>query len=150
MIAEHGISRSAQAGRLQEAVEVICRDKTRTKLTLNLEECKELKDVTPLAKLGELQSLQKLELTLSGCKQLVDVTGLAKLGGLQSLQDFSLGLSGCKKLPESLQKMFTNKPKPSWVEEADYAYISNITEFAAACKGGADGHEGGDPAEWPA
>ena len=104
MIAEHGISRSAQAGRLQEAVEALCRDKTRTKLHLNLVLCKELKDVTPLAKLGDLQSLQ----------------------------DFILDLERCSKLPESLQNFWTNK-----------------AEFAAACKGGADGHEGGD-AEWPA
>ena len=89
--------------------------------------------MTPLAKLGELQSLQELTLWLSYCKQLVDVTPLAKLGKLQSLQKLDLRLNRTSpKVPESLRKNFTNK-----------------AEFAAACKGGADGHEGGD-LEWPA
>ena len=151
MIAEHGISRSAQAGRLQEAVEVVCRGVTRTKLDLNLANCEELKDVTPLAKLGELQSLQELKLNLSNCRQLVDVTGFAKLGDLQSLQKLELNLMFCSKLPENLQKLFTNDAEVAkvWGCTPHTTAALALAEFAAACKGGADGHEG-DDFEWPA
>ena len=67
MIAEQGISRSARAGRLEKAMEVVCGDKVQTTLDLNMWFA-QLVDVTPLAKLGELQSLQQLTLSLSLCK----------------------------------------------------------------------------------
>ena len=58
------------AGRLQEAMEIVCADQTQTELVLNLSSSNSLVDVTPLAKLGELQSLQQLTLSLNVCEQL--------------------------------------------------------------------------------
>ena len=39
----------------------------------------------------------------------MDVPPLAKLGELQSLQQLQLGLWDCKKLPSRFQKEFTNR-----------------------------------------
>ena len=77
-------------------MEFVCGDKEQTTLELNIRRCNELVDITPLAKLGELQSLQQLTLDLSYCDSLVDVSPLAKLGELQSLQQLTLNLSSCK------------------------------------------------------
>ena len=70
MFAAHTIGRSAKEGRLEQAMEVVCGDKQQTTLELNFSSCKELVDITPLAKLGELQSLQQLTLDLRWCSKL--------------------------------------------------------------------------------
>ena len=77
MVAAHGIGRSARAGQLEKAIAVVCGDRNQTKLELNLSWCDALDDVAPLAKLGELQSLQQLTLVLARCEALVDVASLA-------------------------------------------------------------------------
>ena len=148
MFAAQAIGRSANVGRLEKAMEFVCGDKEQTTLELNMSntsklvdvtplaklgelqrlqqltlclgDCSSLADITPLARLGELQSLQQLALDLSSCSQRVDITPLAKLGELHSLEELMLDLKECPKLPSSLQKEFTSP-----------------AEFAAACSSGA-------------
>ena len=108
MIAEQGIGRSADAGRLEKAMEVVCGDVKQTSLELNMSSCKKLVDITPLAKLGELRSLQQLTLQLNRCKKLQDVTPLAKLRELRSLQQLTLNLWFCEKLHPRFQEKFTS------------------------------------------
>ena len=120
MFAEQAIGASAREGRLEQAMEFVCGDEEQTTLELNMCWSEQLVDITPLAKLGELQSLQQLTLGLSSCDSLVDVSPLAKLGELQSLQQLTLSLRDNYKLPSRLQKEFTS-----------------LAEFLAACESGA-------------
>ena len=78
-------------------------------LTLDLGVCKSVVEISALAKLGELQSLQQLTLSLYHCKRVVDVWPLAKLGRLQSLQQLEVDLQWCDELPCILQRTFSSR-----------------------------------------
>ena len=91
------------AGPLQEAMEIVCADQTQTELVLNLSSSKSLVDVTPLAKLAELPSLQQLTLDLRYCYKLPS----SLQGEFSSLTEFlaacesgALRLGLCRHDPE--------------------------------------------------
>ena len=83
MLAEHAARHSAEAGQLQKAVEFLCGDEERKKLTLNFYSCSQLSDVSALAALGGLQNIAQLNLYFGGCLQLSD----ANVRGLRGLAE---------------------------------------------------------------
>ena len=148
MFAAQGIGRTARAGRLEKAMEVVCGDRKQTSLELNMSFCEELVDITPLAKLGELQSLQQLTLSLWQCSWLVDVAPLAKLGELQSLQQLTLNLNLCERLVDitplaklgelrSLQQLTLDLRGCRKLPSRMMKEFTNLAEFLAACESGA-------------
>ena len=96
--AEPALNQSAQKGSLQKAMDVLCADTNRTKVTVDLISCSELSDLTPLRALGHLQNLNQLTLLLGGCRQLSDLTPLGVLKTLQNLKQLTLDLSYCLSL----------------------------------------------------
>merc|ERR1719379_2756224 len=62
MLAEPALNQSAQKGSLQKAMDILLADTHRTKVTLDLSNCFELSDLTPLRALEHLQNLNQLTL----------------------------------------------------------------------------------------
>ena len=60
MLAEPALNQSARKGSLQKAMDVLCADTHRTKVTVDLSYCSQLSDLTPLRALGHLQNLNQL------------------------------------------------------------------------------------------
>merc|ERR1719159_885982 len=79
MLAEPALNQSAQKGSLQKAMDVLCADTHRTKVTVNLSYCSQLSDLTPLRALGHLQNLNQVTVDLRSCSQLSDLTPLGAL-----------------------------------------------------------------------
>ena len=100
MLAEPALNQSAQKGSLQKAMDVLCADTHRTKVTVDLSSCSELSDFTPLGALAHLPNLNQLTLILSGCGQLSDLTPLGALAHLQNLNQLTLELSYCSELSD--------------------------------------------------
>ena len=85
MLAEPALNQSAQKGSLQKAMDVLCADTHRTKVTVSLESCYQLSDLTPLRALEHLQNLNQLTLNLRGCSQLSEDSARTQLKGLIDL-----------------------------------------------------------------
>ena len=119
MFAAHGIGRSANVGRLEKAMEVVCGDKEQTNLELSMSGCEELVDITPLAKLAELQSLQQLTLDLRLCENLPS----RWLKKFTNLADF---LAACES--GALRLVLRSLPRRNPIEENPIV-ILNFLEF---------------------
>ena len=85
MLAEPALNQSAQKGSLQKAMDVLCADTHRTKVTVDLSYCHELSDLTPLSALEHLQNLNQLTLELLDCPQLSEDSARTQLKGLIDL-----------------------------------------------------------------
>ena len=85
MLAEPALNQSAQKGSLQKAMDVLCADTHRTKVTVDLSGCDKLSDLTPLRALEHLQNLNQLTLDLSYCSQLSKDSARTQLKGLIDL-----------------------------------------------------------------
>ena len=100
MLAEPALNQSARKGSLQKAMDVLCADTHRTKVILDLSDCEELSDLTPLGALEHLQNLNQLTLNLCNCRQLSDLTPLSALAHLQNLNELTLILHSCDQLSD--------------------------------------------------
>ena len=85
MLAEPALNQSARKGSLQKAMDVLCADTHRTKVTVDLSGCDQLSDLTPLDALRHLPKLNEVELNLVGCRQLSKDSVRTQLKGLIDL-----------------------------------------------------------------
>ena len=85
MLAEPALNQSAQKGSLQKAMDVLCADTHRTKVTVDLINCSQLSDITPLRALEHLQNLNQLTLDLRFCRRLSEDSARTQLKGLIDL-----------------------------------------------------------------
>ena len=85
MLAEPALNQSAQKGSLQKAMDVLCADTHRTKVTVDLSHLDELSDLTPLGALAHLQNLNQLTLRLYNNPQLSKDSARTELKGLIDL-----------------------------------------------------------------